>query len=78
MMATVTTAVRYTGKLLRVNPKCFHYKEIFHFFSLYFFFFFLFTAASMAYECSEARGQIGAAAEAYTIAHSNTGFETHL
>ena len=45
---------------------------------LLFFFFFLFTAASVAYGSSQARGHLGAAAADLCHSHSNTGSESHL
>ena len=44
----------------------------------FFFFFGLFRAAPMAYEGSQARGQIGAVASALCHSHSNTGSKLHL
>ena len=42
-------------------------------FCFFFFFFLLFRAALVAYEDSQARGQIGAASVTYTTAQGNTG-----
>ena len=44
---------------------------------LLFFSFFLFTTAPAAYERSQARGQIGAAAAGLHHSHSNMGSEPH-
>ena len=41
-------------------------------------FFFLFTATSMAYDSSQARGQIRATAAGLRQSHSNAGSEPHL
>ena len=38
----------------------------------------LFRAAPMAYGCSQARGQMGAAATGLHHSHSNAGSELHL
>ena len=46
--------------------------------SVHLIFIFLFTAASVAYGSSPARGQIGAAAASLYDSHSSTGSEPHL
>ena len=43
-----------------------------------FFFFFFFRATPTAYEVSQARGQIGAAAAGLHHSHNNAGSEPHL
>ena len=53
-----------------------NFKESCHHFYLcitFFFFFCIFRAASMAYGCSQARGQIGAVAAGLHHSHSNKG-----